>query len=168
MRSIMQIKNECWKDIAGYEGLYEISSHGRVRRNNLILHNNYNSYGYLHVSLCKNGIIKTIPIHTLVAKAFIKNPKNYVEINHIDGNKTNNYFENLEWCSRLYNNIHAIKTGLRKTKPLSMYKNGLKIKTFNNRLEIEDYFHRKVCQDLITRVCNGQRKSAYGYWWKYE
>ena len=100
---------EEWKPIDGYEGLYEISSKGRVKslpkcgRNARILFEGYNKYGYKSVVLCKNGIYKRYLIHRLVATAFIENPKNLPEVNHRDENKENNRVENLEWCDHRYN-----------------------------------------------------------------
>ncbi len=104
---------EIWKDIPNYENLYQISNLGRVRS----LHNRYknkqylkpcaNSKGYLLVSLCKNHIQKAFNIHRLVAEAFIPNPNNYPCINHIDENKENNIFTNLEWCTYQYNNTYG-------------------------------------------------------------
>ena len=159
---------EKWKDIKGYEGLYQISNIGRVKRNEKIIHQSHNNYGYLHISLCKEGKVKTVVVHKLVAEAFIDNPNNYRQINHIDGNKQNNSVENLEWCNQKYNNIHALKKGLRKSKNIAMIQNNKIVKVLSNRMDIPIYLKRKVCQDLITRVCNGQRKTAYGCRWKYE
>lgn len=95
---------EEWKDIEGYEGIYKISSMGRVRNNrNMILSPNESQHGYLKVNLHKEGKIVTRHIHRLVAIAFVNNPCGYTEINHIDENKHNNNCCNLEWVSRLYN-----------------------------------------------------------------
>mgnify|MGYP000975234228 CR=1 FL=1 len=108
--------NEIWKDIEGYEGLYRVSDKGRVRSINrtdrigrfkkgIILKQCYDGRkNYLHVTLCKNGKLKSVQVHTLVAQAFVDNSLGYKEINHIDENKTNNSAQNLEWCTRSYNN----------------------------------------------------------------
>lgn len=118
------LEGEIWKWIKGYENLYQISNFGRVKSFNSkdkkirILRPVLFKNGYLHVSLHKKEgdklISKTPTIHSLVARAFIPNPENLPEINHIDGNKFNNHFENLEWCTTKKNAAHALKTGLRK------------------------------------------------------
>lgn len=102
--------DEVWKDIEGYEGLYQVSNTGQVKSLNYkghgvvkllkqdIIHN-----GYKRVSLVKNGKKKNYLVHRLVAIAFLPNPHGYKEINHIDENKVNNMISNLEWCSRKYN-----------------------------------------------------------------
>lgn len=97
---------EQWKNISGYEDLYQVSNYGRVRKTNG--KNNYltpycRSDGYEQVVLCKNSKTKTIRIHRLVAQAFIPNPSNLPEINHKDENKLNNNVDNLEWCDSSYN-----------------------------------------------------------------
>ena len=159
---------EIWKDIDGYEGLYQVSNFGRVKRDNKLLHLNTNTYGYKHITLCKDGKRKTVVIHTLVANAFIDNPYKKPQINHKDGNKENNTVENLEWVTQIENNRHAINTRLKKTRSLLMFdKENKLIKKFNNRMEIEDFFGRRIYQDPITRCCNHQRKSAYGFVWRY-
>lgn len=103
------INIEIWKPIKKYEGLYEISSLGRVKSLN------YNHTGkskilkpalrggYLAVSLFKNNNLKTFPIHRLVAIAFIPNPNNFSQVNHKNEQKTQNYVTNLEWCTQKYN-----------------------------------------------------------------
>jgi hypothetical protein len=159
---------EIWKDIRGYEGLYQVSDLGRVRRGNKLLHLNTNTYGYKHITLCKNNVPKTVVVHRLVADAFIENPQSKPQINHKDGNKENNTVANLEWVTQGDNNRHAIKTKLRKARKILLVDGeDNTIREFNNRMEINDFLGRDVCQDLITRCCNGQRKTAYGYIWRY-
>jgi len=112
---------EQWKDIKDYEGHYKISNLGRVKnvkRNNnrynklLKLKKGTDKYKYYHISLFKNGLCKEVSIHRLVAQAFIPNPDNKPEVNHIDGNKVNNKIDNLEWCTHKENFKHASKNGL--------------------------------------------------------
>ena len=122
---------EIWKDIRGYEGLYQVSNLGRVRsldryvnsaiKNNnkvikkgKILRSNSNWNNYLQVHLSKYGKSKMITIHRLVAQTFIPNPKNLPQINHKDGNKLNNCIDNLEWCTAKENVNHSWKLGLSK------------------------------------------------------
>jgi hypothetical protein len=159
---------EIWRDVKGYEGLYQVSNMGRVISNNGLLHLNTNTYGYKHITLSKGNVQKTVVVHKLVADAFIENPHNKPQINHIDGNKENNAVANLEWVTQGDNNRHAIRMNLRKAKKILLVDDeGNAIKEFNNRMEISAYLGRKVCQDLITRCCNGQRKTAYGFVWRY-
>lgn len=104
---------EIWKDVKGYEGLYQISNTGRIKSLNYrhtgkekILRPDTTKKGYLRVALCKDGKIKNFRINRLVALHFIPNPNNLPQVNHKDEDKTNNYVENLEWCSIKYNNIY--------------------------------------------------------------
>lgn len=105
---------EVLKDVIGYEGLYEVSNKGVVygRKRNNILKFRINHKGYCQLSLCKDNKKKETTIHRLVAIAFLPNPKNKPQVNHIDGNKQNNNVENLEWNTPKENIIHAYKTGL--------------------------------------------------------
>ena len=116
--------NEEWRDIKGYEGLYQVSNLGRVRSfyNNKgkILKGTPDKDGYLRVALYKNGP-KKYGIHQLVAKMFIPNPNNLPAINHKDENKQNNTTENLEWCTIAYNNSYGDRLKkVSKTNKISM------------------------------------------------
>ena len=100
---------EIWKDIEGYEGLYQVSNLGRIKSLNYlntgitkIMKQNL-SGNYATIGLCKKGKVKTRYIHRLVAETFIPNTDNYLEVNHKDENKQNNRVDNLEWCTRKYN-----------------------------------------------------------------
>ena len=122
---IEDLEGEIWRWIQGYENLYQISNYGRVKsfpRNGTgkevkILRPGFNKFGYLIVTLSKNNKPSYPRIHRLVAKTFIPNPENKPEVNHKDGNKFNNYYENLEWVTSSENNRHAHNTGLRNPKP---------------------------------------------------
>ena len=100
--------NEIWKDIVGYEGLYQVSNLGNVKRINFFKKERFvipcsKGSGYLYVSLSKNNKQKNFYIHRLVATAFIENPDNLPVINHKDENRSNNIVDNLEWCTQKYN-----------------------------------------------------------------
>ena len=117
--------SEIWKDIKGYEGIYQISDCGRVRSIHFgpknhglsseprIMRTPRSSSGYLHVQLYKDHKPTTKLVHILVAEAFVDNPHGKPEINHIDGNKSNNTSSNLEWVTKSENLKHAARTGLR-------------------------------------------------------
>lgn len=127
---------EIWKNVVGYEGLYEVSSFGRVRRcssaNRLhtdgILRPTLRA-GYLKVRLSKEGKLKDKNIHRMVAESFIPNPSNCKYVNHIDECKTNNYVSNLEWCDASYNTnygtcidrrIETRKSNNKTSKPIRL------------------------------------------------
>ena len=105
---------EIWKDINGFEGIYRISNQGNVLsvRNNIILNPDKKGNWYLVVKLQLRRKHIDKKIHRLVAKYFIENPNNYPQVNHINGNKNENRFENLEWVSASTNVKHAVSMGL--------------------------------------------------------
>lgn len=121
------MRAEMWSDIPGYEGRYQVSNHGCVRSlpyvryqkssHGTMMHKKYsgkmmtptdNGNGYLMICLSDGGSRKSFYVHRLVADAFIPNPMRLPEINHIDYDKSNNDFLNLEWCTRLENIHHAL------------------------------------------------------------
>lgn len=135
---------EIWKDIKGYEGIYQVSNYGRVKSLNYNKTNregfmsfNNNGTGYLQVCLTKDKKYKKKLVHRLVAKAFIEKPidKNY--INHIDGNKSNNHVENLEWVTRSENQKHAYANGLIDKEKLSNSHKGEKHHNYGKHLSDE-------------------------------
>lgn len=110
---------EVWKDVIGYEGLYQVSNFGNVKslgnefsRKERFLKLSPQSKGYLTVVLQKNATRKTVLVHRLVAEHFIYNIESKSQVNHIDGDKTHNIVSNLEWVSHRENLDHAIKNNL--------------------------------------------------------
>jgi hypothetical protein len=97
---------EVWKVVEDYPS-YEVSSAGRVRRDGKFIKSVASTRGYLRVSLSKDGKPKGFFVHRLVAKAFIKNPENKPQVNHIDGDPGNNFISNLEWVTAQENERHA-------------------------------------------------------------
>ena len=113
---------EIYKDIDGYNGVYQVSNYGNVKTNNYynrgethILTPAIDRWGYARVTLSKNKSKRKYSVHRLVAMAFIPNPNNLPQINHINENKQDNRVENLEWCDAMYNNNYGTKT--KKNKP---------------------------------------------------
>lgn len=106
-----------WKDIDGYEGIYQVSENGDVRsfrRQRIKRLSKRDSNGYKYVTLYKDGEMDQRSIHRLVAKAFIPNPYNMAEVNHINGDKSYNRVCNLEWCTRSENMARVVKDGAWK------------------------------------------------------
>lgn len=162
---------EEWKDINGYEGLYQISNYGSVRSLNYNhtgciknMRLSMGTYGYLQTCLTKNNHRSTKKIHRLVADAFIPNPNNYKEVNHKDENKTNNYVDNLEWCSAKYNNNYGTRITRVSKEYLQLDLDGNLIAVWKSSKAIE----RELGFDRrhINRCCAGGRPTAYGYKWK--
>ena len=158
---------EIWKSIKEFEGLYEISSCGRVRRFNKdrrckkykILSPNI-LRGYKRIGLYKNGKGKYLQIHRLVAETFIPNPDNLPQVNHNDEDPSNNNVGNLEWCTSKYNVNYgtAIQRQVQKrSKKVIQYDlTGNYIKEFNSTQEAAKELN--LSQGMIVNCCNG------GYW----
>ena len=153
---------EIWKDVANYEGLYQVSNLGRVKsigyKKELIL-KHFNTGGYKRVTLIKNKIRKHHLIHRLVAETFIPNLNNLPQINHKDENKKNNCVNNLEWCSNSYNIQYS------KAKSVLQFdlENNL-IKEYSSITEAR----KETKQTHIGDCCSGKRKTNGGYIWKYK
>ena len=104
---------EEWRDVPGYEGLYQVSNLGRVRSEKrsttrgVILKGKINTHGYVEVTLSKKNVRKTARVHRMVAIAFIPNPEGKPQVNHRNGDRSDNRAENLEWCTASENMVHA-------------------------------------------------------------
>lgn len=165
--------DEIWKDVVGYEGLYQVSNLGRVKSLNYrrkgiehVLKPAGVGAGYLGVSLSKNRKAKQIRVHRLVAIAFLDNPERFPEINHKDEDKKNNCADNLEWCNRKYN----MNYGSMKVRLSSGY-NCCKVycvelgETFKSAAHAER--KTKASNSHILKCCKKIRKTAGGYHWRY-
>lgn len=158
---------EVYKQIIGYEGLYEVSNLGNVKSLNYhrtgqekLLSPAFDKDGYLRVLLSKNGDRKHYLVHRLVAHAFLPNPLNLPEVNHIDKNKLNNNVDNLEWCDRQYNQDYSL------AKQVLQYDlSGNYIATWKSTNEIERQLG--FSHGHISACCLGKYKTMYGYIWKY-
>ena len=159
---------EEWRDIKGYEGLYQISNKGGVKslhnKKEKILKPFKSNNNYLSINLYKNNKLKTYLIHRLVAEAFLPNPDNLPVVNHKDENKLNNNVENLEWCTYYYNNKYGTRVE-KVTKKIECVETG---EIFMGYKDIIDkMFDGKGYPSRISMCCTGKRKSAYGYHFKF-
>lgn len=184
------MKKEIWKPILGFEGTYEVSNFGLVRSiDRIIVHNTYKETsksktqfnkgktiairynnmgkGYAYLMLYLNSKHTKKFVHRLVAQAFIENPENKKEVNHIDGNPRNNNVENLEWNTRKENIAHAIATGLhdcrKKIRAISCDGTVLK---FNSINEATKYFGCN--RTSISRALNGKAITCHKHFFEYD
>lgn len=170
---------EKWKDIKGYEGLYQISSLGRVKslarstknqycKSNYIMKSEVQKSGYKKIGLYKNRKQTYFSIHRLVAEAFIPNPNNYPCVNHKDENKNNNNVINLEWCTYEYNNCYGTRllrlSNSRKKKVAQYDKKNNLLKIWESE---EEAIKTLGISNHIYDVCNNLRKTCGGYKWKF-
>lgn len=163
------MKNEEWRDVVGYEGLYQVSDQGRVKsfkwNKERFLKPSMDKDGYLLVTLCTGGKPKTLKVHRLVCEAFHENPDNKPQVNHINEDKTDNRACNLEWCTCKQNVNHGSRNE-RVSKPVGQYSlDGKLIKLWPSTQEAErqaGFNHGNISQ-----VANGKYKQAYGCIWKY-
>lgn len=162
--------DEIWRDIDGYEGLYQISNKGNVKSlkygKERILKPRQNRYGYLTVILCKNRIQQERKVHRLVAQEFIQNPDNKPQVNHKDECKTNNTVENLEWATAKENNNYGTRNERLSRKILQYSKSGEFIKEWQGAREVERMLG--IANQHIIDCCRGKYKSAYGFIWRYK
>ena len=166
---------EVWKDIEGYEGLYQVSNLGNVKsfprhgtRTNQVffLSQSKDSKGYMRVWLSNGKVQKNFKVHRLVASAFVENPNNLPQVNHKDENKQNNNANNLEWCDNRYNSVYNGRME-RIAKKL-----GRKVRC----IETNEVFcsaseasrQTGITYSSIVYVCQGKFKQAKGYHFKYE
>lgn len=184
---------EIWKDIKNYEGLYQVSNYGRVKSldhkieakikynefrvtKGKILKLNQKRNGYLSVDLSKNGIVKTAQVHRLVANAFIPNPENKPQVNHINAKKYDNRICNLEWTTAKENMKHASKSNLlynpKRKKVRCKQLNKIFESSYNagewlNNKEFKNRKNTATIANKIRMCCNGKQKIAYGYTWEF-
>lgn len=153
---------ENYKNIVGYEDLYEVSDTGLVRNkvSGKILKPRKDR-GYLHVKLYKDGIGKIYKVHRLVANTFILNPLNLPEVNHIDENKSNNNVENLEWISHQENIDYSL------SKPVCQYSlDGRLLNTYKSINEASR--QTGIAQGNICNCCKDKRGRAGNFIWKFK
>ena len=155
---------EKMKDIKDYEGLYAITRDGNVwsyKSKKFLKPADNNGKGYMTICLIKNGKKKTHYIHRLVAEAFIPNPDNLPQVNHLDENKSNNCVENLEWCDAKYNINYGTRIE-RISKPV--YCEELN-RTFKSGKEAAKELG--ISNENICNCCKGKLKTTGGFHWRY-
>lgn len=160
---------EEWKPITGYQGFYEISDQGRVARVDKgkrheikVQIDTRNGYCYAH--LAKNGKVKAHRVHRLVAEHFIEKKEGANQVNHKDGDKTNNTYSNLEWVTPSENQIHRYRVlgkdgGGKLKKPVKCVETGVSYRSIADAVRQTGIGH-------IRQVVAGERKSAGGYTWQ--
>ena len=185
--SLEDIEGEIWKDIKGYEGLYQVSNMGRIksigryvkkknsivqRKKEKILKQRVHTrckYRELTIGLTKDGEIKTLSVHRLVALTFIPNSDNKPQVNHINENPLDNRIDNLEWVTAKENANYGNrnkKIGEANSRPVLQYNlQGELVKRWKSLTECENngFWH-----SAISKCCRGQRKTHKGYIWKYD
>lgn len=167
---------ETWKDVEGFDGLYQVSDKGNVRSSynnnfkgdvfNGILKQKKNRSGYMEVSLCKDGRKRSFLVHRLVAIAYIENPFNLTQVNHKDEDKSNPSMDNLEWCTQKYNATYGENPKVKNTKVRQFDFDGCLIKKWDSMKDIEEQLGIKY--QGVSRCCRKGQKSAGGYIWQYE
>ena len=168
---------EIWLPVKDYEGLYEVSSLGRVKSlqpwrgsTERVLKPATDTYGYLKVNLYKDGKMKTHFVHRLVAQTFIPNLLKLPEINHLDENPLNNRVENLEWCDRKYNINYGTRTEkAAKSKSkivLQFTRDGQLVREWPSTHEAQR--QGGFQHGSISSCCLGKLNTHKGYLWKYK
>ena len=173
------MREEEYKDVIGYEGLYQVSNKGNVKSlertvwngrgyyktTERILKSFDDGHGYLQVILWKGGKSKTCKVHRLVAEAFLENTDNLPEVNHIDEDKTNNNVQNLEWCTRKYNINYGTRTEKTSKPVIGINKTSGLIVEFSSIMEAERVLG--INNGHIVKCCKGKIKSIGGFYWMY-
>ena len=176
--------SEEWRDVVGYEGLYQVSSEGRVKslerkvrhwrggeriQKERILNPKTNRYGYLIVGLYAGGKQKMFAVHRLVCQAFHENLDNKPQVNHLNEDKKDNRACNLEWCTRKENCNHGTRnerSAKNRSKSVGQYTlDGDLVKVWQSANEVQ----RRTGFDRgsFSKAANGKYKQAYGFIWKY-
>ena len=174
--------DEIWKDIEGYEGLYQVSNLGRIKslvkngcKQEKITTGALRKDGYMMIYLSKNGKKKYHSVHRIVAKVFIPNPNNLPYVNHKNENKADNRAINLEWCDAKYNVNYGTciarraKAQTNRHGAISVIQYSLVgsvIAEYPSMMEASRKSNVPV--RAICACCKNHQKSAFGYVWKYK
>ena len=171
-----------WRPVRGFEGYYEVGDAGDIRSmprtvpdtahgyrtiHGKTMRQAYDRNGYLVVNLHKLGVSSVLPVHRLVAEAFISNLFGLPVVNHIDGNKANNTVENLEWVSYSENNVHALQTKLRAPKSNPVMQMDMSGDTIAVYESVADASRQTgISRGMISHAVHGRAKHAGGFLWR--
>lgn len=164
------VPEEEWRDVLGFEELYQVSNLGKVRtikNGEVEMSQQENRNGYMTVHLRDRGVERRAMVHRLVAEAFIPNPNKLRDVNHKNGDKSDNRVENLEWASHSDNMTHSFRElgkNVRHIVQLDLDNNF--IERWNSIIEASEA--TSICRTDIGECCRGNRKHTKGYKWKYE
>lgn len=182
--SLENIEGEEWRDIVGYEGKYMVSNIGRIKSFThsfvKILRQPIAREGYCRITLSKKDNQKSCSVHRLVAMAFLPNPLNKPQVNHINSKRDDNRVENLEWCTATENLQHAVKVGFyyspmkgRKGRlnrlSIPIYQldlNGRFIKEWDSMSDVQRELG--IFATTIAKVCKGKLRQTKGFKWAYK
>lgn len=191
----ISLEGEIWKDVIGYEGLYMVSSFGRIISLGRIVQNPaggpywietkllnpyINKYGYYSINLRKDNKATTMRIHRIMCKTFLPNPNNLPSIDHIDGNKQNNLLSNLKWCSCKENSNNpntkrrmSISAKIRCSEGRIHHQEIVGVNIYNPKDiicfdRIMDASKYGFCAPSITKCCKGRLNKHQNYRWYYK
>lgn len=182
------LENELWRDVLGFEGIYNVSNYGRVKRlkrhpkdgkksimRDRILSPRKDKDGYLHVCLTRDGKMKKMLVHRIVLSAFVPNPNNLPMVNHKNEVRDDNRLENLEWCDAKYNNSYGTAVEKRKIAQRQCYNKVVKVHQYTLNGEYIKGFSTIVDASLETGICRtdiqyamkGKMSRAGNFQWLY-
>ena len=174
------MEQEIWKDIEGYEGYYRVSNTGKILsvKTGKLRATSVNNSGYELTHLYKDTVDTSCTIHRLVAKAFVPNPNNLPEVNHINEDKLDNRAENLEWCDRRYNQVYSgnIEKWTKAGGQGGKMKRSKRVYQFTLEGDfIKEWFSAREAQaelglarQEIGKCCLGKKEQYGGFLWSFQ
>ena len=174
---------EIWKPVSGFDGYYEVSNLGNVKSidryiidsrgrrrffKGQVLKTRHSHNGYVLCNLKKDGNNYNVRVNRLVAKAFVENPENYDEVNHIDFNKDNNKATNLEWCSNKYNINYTYKNDKSKSQKHVQKIDPITMEVLDEYISLAEAARiNKGRYQNISRCCKHDGYTHLGYMWRF-